>query len=418
MSTTNATARPPEVGGCPFDPLSPDQLRDPRPWFAAARGSTPVFYLTEVDEWWVTRYDDCLTVLRDTDTFSSRNVVDFQPLPGLAERLPDGHPMSRPLVNTDPPEHSRLRRLAQRAFTPRAVADYEPTARALTDALIDGFAGAGRAELYGDFARPLTIQMICGILGIPPEKNEVCKRWIEDLEDTEAGSPPLPENGRREVVDRVVEFDRWIKEFIDERRANPRADLTSSMVSAVSEDGSPSLTTWEAERLVVNILSAGFETSASLIGELVFTLLRKREHWERIRANPELVPVAVEEILRAGNPVRGLRRYVTRDTTLAGVSMPEGSTVVISLASAMSDEEVFSDPETFSLDRPDVGAHFGFGKWTHFCLGAPLARMEAIVALERLIDRLPHLNLAEGEQLQDRQPHRIITAVRSLRVEW
>ena len=168
----------------------------------------------------------------------------------------------------------------------------------------------------------------------------------------------------------------------------------------------------------MNILSAGIETSATLIGTLVFLLLRDPKRWERVKADPNLIVTAAEEALRFENPVRGLRRYVAQDTVLAGVRIPEHSTVILSFASAMRDESAFEHPDVFSLDRPDVGKHYGFGKWTHFCLGTTLARLEIRVALECLTVRLPGLRLAEGEHLQKRSPHRIITPLRSLAVVW
>jgi cytochrome P450 len=415
---STAAAGPPVVGGCPFDPRSAEQLLDPYPWLAEARHSGPVFHIPEVDEWWVTRYEDCLAVLRDTATYSSRNVIEFQPIPGLDELLPDGHPFAEPLVNADPPEHTRLRRLAQQAFTPRAVAAYEPEARAIVEELIDGFIAAGSVDLFRDFAQPLTMRMVCGILGVPRDDVALFKRWMNDVEATEASSPPLTDAERGDVLDRVVRFDAWIREFIEERRVHPREDLTSSMISATADDGSPSLTTWETVCLVVNILSAGFDTSASLIGTIFFLLLSQPERWERLKGDPSLIPAVVEETLRFDNPARSMRRFVTADTVLAGVEIPRGATVIVSFDSAMHDETVFADPNTFDPDRADLGEHFGLGRWTHFCLGAPLVRMEAKVAVECMLDRLPQLQLADGEDLGDRHANPIVSALRTLQVQW
>lgn len=419
MTGTNEVARPPVVNECPFDPLNPEQLRDPHPWLSQARKAAPVFYVPEVDEWWVTRYDDCLTALRDTATYSSRNVIEFQQVNEIEELLPDGDPRGEPLVNTDPPEHSRLRGFAQRAFTAKAVAEYEPEARRLADELVDGFIGARSADLYQEFAQPLTMQMICGIMGIPTEEVANFGRLAGGLvEATEAGSPSVPAAQRRAAAERVLAYDTWLRAFIAHKRETPGNDLTSRLVTATSDDSSPALTTREVVRLVSNLFFAGFENSASLIGAAIFALLRDRALWEKVKADPGLVPMVIEEALRAESPARGLRRYVTRDTVLAGIPIPQGSTVILAFASAMRDETVFSDPDTFNLERQDVNKHFSLGKWTHFCLGAPLARMEGRVALECLIRRLPDLRLGEGEQLQNRRAHRILTALQSLSVTW
>lgn len=419
MTSTNDVTSPPIVKGCPFDPLDPEQLRDPHPWLGHARATAPVFYVPEVDEWWVTRYADCLTALRDTETYSSRNVIEFQQLDEIEELLPDGDPRAEPLVNTDPPEHNRLRAFAQKAFTSKAVAEYEPEARRLADELVDGFIDAKSADLYQGFAQPLTMQMICGIMGIPQEEIPAFKHLVEGLvEATEAGSPSVPAAERRAAAERVLAYDNWVRNFIANKRETPGNDLTSRLVTAASDDDSPALTTREVVRLVSNLFFAGFDNSASLIGATVFALLRDRALWEQVRADPGLASIAIEEGLRAESPARGLRRYVARDTTLAGISLPRGSTVILAFASAMRDESVFSNPDSFSLERQDVNKHFSFGKWTHFCLGAPLARMEGRIALECLIERLPNLRLAEGEHLQDRRAHRILTALQSLKVRW
>lgn len=417
-AATSTVAGPPLVQGCPFDPRSAEQLLDPYPWLAEARRSGPVFYIPEVDEWWVTRYEDCLAVLRDTRTYSSRNVIEFQPMPGLDELLPDGHPFAEPLVNSDPPEHTRLRRLAQQAFTPRAVAAYEPEARAIAEELINGFVDAGKVDLFRDFAQPLTMRMVCGILGVPRDDVVLFKCWMDDVEATEASSPPLSADERRDILERVVQFDAWIRDFIGERRLRPREDLTSRLITATAEDGSPSLTTWETVCLVVNILSAGFDTSASLIGTIFFLLLAEPERWERLKGDPSLIPAVVEETLRFDNPARAMRRFVTEDTVLAGVRIPQGATVIVSFDSAMHDETVFDDPQTFDPDRPDLNEHFGLGRWTHFCLGAPLVRMEAKVALECMAVRLPQLQLADGEGLDDRHANPIVSALRTLHAQW
>jgi cytochrome P450 len=409
---------PPSVAGCPFDPLDREQVIDPHPWFREARKQSRVFYDPAADEWWVTHYEDCLVVLRDTETYSSSALGEYQPLPGLAEQLPDGHPLAAALVATDPPDHTRLRRLAQPAFTPRAVAAYEPEARAIADRVLDGVVDAGRMDLYREFAQPLTIQMICGILGVSVDRTQFCLDWLSAIQDTQVTSPPMPEDVRRAAVECVVEFDRWIREFIEVRRADPRDDLTSRMIHATSEDGTPSLTTWEVVRLVTNVLTAGFATSASLVATTVFHLLRTPERWERVKADRTLIPAAVEEALRYDNVVRGLPRRTTRDTVLANVAIPRGAKVIACQASAMRDEAVFADPQTFDLDRADLHQHFGFGRGTHMCLGAPLARLEATVALERLADRLPELRLADAERLQHRRMNRIISVLTSVQVEW
>jgi cytochrome P450 len=403
---------------CPFDPHERDAVKDPFRFFAGARKEAPVFYVESAEEWWVTRYEDCLTVLRDTDTFSSRNVVEYQPFPELDDLLPDGHPHAKPVVNTDPPEHTRLRRVAQKPFTPKAVKEWEPEARRYTAELIDAMRDRGSMELISDFAQPLTMRLICLIIGAPESEAPRFRRWMGDMVLTDVDSPPLPGAERAELIQRIVGFDKWIRDFIEERRNDPRDDLTSVFVTATDQDGEPALTTREVVRIVVNILSAGFETSASTIASAMYLLLSDPVQLQKVRADPRLAEALVEEALRLQNPVRALRRYVTRDTTLGGVAIAEGATLIISLASSMRDESVYSDPDAFDLGRPEINEHFGFGKWTHFCLGAPLARMEVKVAIQSLLEHLPGIRLARGEVGSDRWPNPIFAGFNTMRVEW
>jgi cytochrome P450 len=416
-SGATPVATPPIVAGCPFDPSGAEQLLNPHPWFAAARATAPIFYLPEVDEWWVVSYEDCLTVLRSTDTYSSRHVVRFQPFPELDAALSDGHPMSRPLVNADPPGHTRLRKLAQKAFTPRAVHAYEPALRKLANDLLDEFAADGSVDLVQQFAQPLTIQAICGIVGVPPEAATRGKNWIGSLEKSAVGAPPMADGDRESILRDVVDFDETVRAIVADRRESPTDDLISAFVTARSDDGAPSLTNSEVVGLVANILAAGFENTASAIGATVYFLLDRGE-WGRVATNRSLIATSVEETLRYDNPVRGLTRYVTRDALLGGIEIPKGSTVMIGIGGAMRDANVFSHPDEFDLDRPDLNQHYGFGKWTHFCLGAPLARLEAIVALDALMTRIPNLRLAGGEKLESRWPNRGISPLTGLRLEW
>jgi cytochrome P450 len=412
---------PPTKGAaaeCPFDPYSAEAVRNPFPFFAEVRETAPVFYVPSTKEWWVTRFEDCLAVIRDTETYSSRNVVQYQDFPELDERLEHGHPHSRPLVNTDPPDHSRLRRVSQKAFTPKAIKEWEPEAVRYSQKLIDAVKDRGSMELISEFSQPLTMRMICLIVGTPQAEAPRFRRWITDMLLTDAASPPLPTEERDPYIERVIGFDGWINDFIEERRRDPQDDLTSVMVSATDENGEPALTTWEIARLVVNILSAGFETSASTIASAVYLLLSNPEQFERVKAEPGLAEAVVDEALRLENPVWALRRYVTRDTTLGGAAIPAGATVIISLASSMRDGGVFANPDTFDLERAELNEQFGFGKWTHFCLGAPLARMEVRVALQALAENLPNLRLGAGETASDRWPNPIFAGFNTMRVEW
>jgi cytochrome P450 len=410
-------------GGCPyvdgvaFDPQQPDQVLNPHPWMDIARRESPIFYVPEYDEWCVTRYDDVLAVLRDTQTYSSVRVVEPRQLPGLAEALPDGHPMDRGLINTDPPSHTHLRKMAQKAFTPKMVATYEPAARATAHRLIDGFLDRGGIDLHQDFSRQFTSETIARVVGAPAEMADQFQTWSDNNLMGLMDAPPMSPERERLTADGVIAFDQWLRGLIEERRKEPLEDFTSMLVTARSDDGSPSLTTFEIVRILTNTIMAGLDTSASMIGLMIYQLCTNRSRWERLLADRSLVEAAVEETLRFDGPVHGIRRDVLADTVIAGVPIPAGSKLYLSYASAMRDETTFLNAAEFDLDRPDVAKHFAFGKWTHFCLGAPLARMEGKVALEALLQRIPSLRVAPGAH-PEVMASKLGAFLTGLRVEW
>jgi cytochrome P450 len=391
--------RCPVVHGAPFDPGDGEQVLDPHPWLKLARADSPIFRMADEDAWCVTRYEDVLQVLKDTDTFSSKRVVEPRHLPGLEGKLPEGHPLVSALVNTDPPEHTRLRKLAQKAFTPRMVASYEPRTREIANDLIDGFIDRGGTDMIQDFTRALTSQTITVLLGAPLEKAEDFAQWSDNIMTSLVDAPPLSREREVELIDEVVEFNGWLLEFIEDRRRNPREDYVSGLVHAESDDGSPVLSTHEVTRILANVLSAGLDTTSSLIAVSFRHLLSDRARWDRLVADPALVAQAVEEVLRFDTPIRLIRRDVLADTEVGGVDIPAGSVLYLSYSSAQRDEDVFKDPDTFDVDRDDLNQHFAFGKWKHFCLGAQLARMEAKVALEVLTERIPSLRLPPDAEL-------------------
>jgi cytochrome P450 len=223
---------------------------------------------------------------------------------------------------------------------------------------------------------------------------------------------------RRERWRRTVEFDKLIRAFVDERRTSPRDDLTSDLVHASSDDGEPSLSTSEVISVLAGIVAAGSDTTSILLTYAVWLLLTHPPSWEELREDKDRVPQVIEETLRLRNPVRGLRRVTTRPVVLAGAEIPEGATLYVHVGSANRDEAVFERPDEFDPSRSSLSEHVGFGKWTHFCLGAPLARLEARIALECLVERLPNLTLAPGEEQLEYIVNAVVPPVKHLRVEW
>jgi cytochrome P450 len=406
--------------GCPvldgFDPLAPDQVGEPFGSLAQARQEAPVFYMPKYDLWCVTRMEDVLTVFKDTTTYSNSHEAVGQPPAEFADKIPDGHPVAHSLDALDPPGHTRIRRLAQKAFTPRHVGAREVEIRAICDELVDTFADRGSADLVGAFTTFIPVRVIATILGMDQKYAPLMKRWTDDWFAIWLGDDSAAV--RRERWQRTVEFDKFIRSFVEDRRLTPRDDLTSDLVHATSDDGEPSLSTYEVICVIAGIVAAGSDTTSILLAHAVWLLLSEPERWEAVRRDRTLVPVVVEETLRLRNPVRGLRRITTRPVTLGGADIPAGAALYVHVGSANRDEEVFQNAEVFDVRRTNLSEHVGFGKWTHFCLGAPLARVEARVALECLVDRLPNLRLGAGQEHLDYTPNAVVPGVRHLEVIW
>ena len=408
----------PVAEGAAFDPLSPEGTANPWPWYAAARREAPVFYLAEHDVWCVTRYEDVLEVLRDTSTYSSANAFKWRPLPAsLSEVFPDGHPGQQSMIMQDPPEHTRIRRPANKVLTPRAVRELEPKVRRRCHLLIDSFVEDGRCEILSQFSSLLPVQVITDIVEAPLDKDLAFLHWARDQFWLVEGAPPLTEDVATEIAERDGPFMEWLTAFVNERRQNPGDDFVSGLIYAETKDGDPVLTTTEVVGIINSLLVAGTETTAVSIPLILRELLRRPEQWAQLLADPSLIPQAVEEGLRYCSPARGTRRVVTRDTTLGGVEIPAGAEVHIMLASTQRDEAIFENPDTFDLHRADVSKHTAFGRGTHMCLGAPLARLELRVTFEALIERIPGMRLVEG-QAERWMPHMSLPRLMELHIEW
>jgi cytochrome P450 len=397
--------------------MEPEQAANPYPWLSAAQKECPVFYMPGYNMWCVTRYEDVLAILHDTETYSSRKVIRFAKLlPEFEEAFRDGRP-DRVLVSTDPPEHTRLRKLAQKAFTPKLIASREEEVRALCNALIDEFVDDRQCDVVHQFADHLPVQAITRLVGAPLEKTDEFFRWAIDRIAMLTGAPDMSGEQRRELSERAVAFQEWLREFVEERRANPRDDLASGLVHATTEDGDPALSTSEVVIMIGTILSAGTSTTAHFIPLMVREVLRDPDQWGRVKADRAVLERAVEECLRLVTSVHGVTRTTTREVTIAGVRIPESADIYIHYGAAQRDEAVFADPNSFDVDRANLSKHFAFGRYAHMCLGAPLARLEARVALECFADRIPDMHLVEG-QLEEWVPNLLTPGLKQLLVAW
>ncbi|MGI5229900.1 cytochrome P450 [Actinoallomurus sp. CA-142502] len=335
--------------------------------------------------WLVTRYEDAKVVLGDPRF--SRAAANDRDEPRTRYHV--GSPGS--LLRHDPPEHSRLRRLVAKAFTARRVEGLRPRAQQIADQLIDRMMAQGPpAELVEDFALPLPITVICELLGVPVEDRVDFRLWSDAFLSTTRFTP-------EQVTEYVGRMREYMAGLIAEHREEPRDDLIGALVTA--RDEQDRLSEEELLAMAEGILVAGHETTASQIPNFVYTLLTHPEQLAAVRADPGLIPQAVEELMRyvpLGGGA-GSARYALEDVELGGVTVRAGEPVVVALQSANRDESIYADPDTLDLHRREA-SHVGFGHGPHHCLGAQLARMELQVALGALVQRLPGLRFAGTEQ--------------------
>jgi cytochrome P450 len=338
-----------------------------------------------VPAWVVTRYADVLAALSD-----ARLSNDPQHAADLDARLRDDF-LSRCMIGTDPPGHTRLRRLVSKAFTARRVEGLRPRVQEITDTLLDRITPRGRAELVGEFALPLPITVIGELLGVPAADRDRFRTWTDDMLDR-------PFDARTDLAGVVAAREQmhgYLRELVAAKRRHPSDDLLTDLIAATDEG--EHLDEQELLAMTFLLLIAGYVTTVSLIGNGTLALLRAPDQLDRLRTDPSLVPQAVEELLRFDGPVNpGLSRFALEDLEIGGVRIRRGDVVLLATAAADRDPDRFPDPDRLDVGSADPG-HLAFGHGIHYCLGAPLARLEGQVAFAALLERLPDLALATAE---------------------
>jgi cytochrome P450 len=398
----------------PFDPTTPEQRENPFDVLELARREQPVFHAPALDLWVVTRHEDVLAVLKDHRTFSSTGALKSSSasLPGeVREVLAEGYPGMPYIIELDPPLHDRIRGLVARAFTPRRIAELEPRIVEIASELIDELAPRGRAEIIEAFAWPLPLRVLGELFGFPREDLEQIHRWGLDWLLLQQERPLEEQLAHARGL---VQLQRYCVAAVEDRRADPTDDLLGAMVAANDKADEP-LDTVEIAGLPLDLMVAGHVTVTRAIGSVLHRMFSEpavREHL----LDPELVAKVIEEILRLESPAQGLFRVTTREVELGGAVLPEGARVMAHFASANRDACVFADADAYRCERDDVGAHLAFGKGIHFCIGAPLGRLELRVALPMLILRLP--NLRPGSGTAERETVFFARGFTSLDVAW
>jgi cytochrome P450 len=357
-----------------YNPFAPEVKANPYPYYAELRLEQPVYKL-EMGAYAVSRYDDVVYTLMHPELFSSTGMGTTQ-IRGRETRM---------MIATDPPDHTRLRNLVNRSFTPKMIADLEPRIRQLTEELIAAVAPRGEMELIADLAMPLPVTIIAEILGVDPARKEDFKRWSDQVLTDDSQLPPEEAAAHAKDMD---DFQSYFEHAVEERRGRPRGDLISALVQAHEEQ--QALDADEVLAFVALLLIAGNETTTNLLGNAMIALTDNPDQLAKVVADPSLVPNLVEEALRYEAPVQFLFRLAMQEVELAGTVIPQGAPVLPLYGSANRDDRRFPNGEDFDVTR-DASGHVAFGHGIHFCLGAPLARLEARIALEALLTRLPEL---------------------------
>lgn len=386
--------------------------------FEQLREHAPVMHVPELDAWILSRYDDVLAVVRDTKAFGAMPADLVGEVPDeVKPALPHGYaPWQPALVNQDPPEHTRVRKLAQKPLTPKAVAVREDDIRAVANGLVDRFVAEGRADLAADYATPMPVHVLSQIIGVPDEDVQQFRDWTLGI--TELFVPSIAEDRRLELARDQVHFTAYIEAAIAERRRSPGDDLISGLILAQDED-EQQLTDREILGIIGQLIIAGFETSAGGISFSLYTLCRQPETLARVREDLSLVPAVVEESLRRLTPARGVVRRVHEDCEFHGQRIKAGANIFALVQSANNDGEVFTCPHEFNIDRDPAeirkSMHWGIGP--HRCIGMPLAKLDLKVAIETAITRLPNLRVVEDQEFSV-QEGMIFHRPENLLFEW
>jgi cytochrome P450 len=370
--------------------LDADFLQDPQIWASRELDDAPahqVLMPSGLAVWLVTKYDEAKVALSDPrfskDAQHAGQLIESKLPPGAQRREFDSSLASH-MLNMDPPDHTRLRKLVVKAFTARRVEALRPRVEEITARLLDRMAEQSEVDLLDALAFPLPIQVICELLGVDESRRDEFRAWSNAL--IGAGAPEV-------IREAGMHMAAYLGELVETKRRRPADDLVSALIE-VSED-EDRLSELELIGMVFLLLIAGHETTVNLIGNCVMALLNNPEQFAALRENPDLVPDAVEETLRFNGPVNlATMRHTTEAVRLGDVEIPAGELVFVSLNTANRDGDRFDEPGRFDLAHSHSG-HLAFGHGIHFCVGAQLARLEAQVALRRLIERFPHLAAAE-----------------------
>ena len=369
-----------------FNPFLPEQLADPYPQYRRLRTSAPVYFHPLFRNWFLTRYADVVQVLRDPGFSVNRAAVELpnfiNPFKGMSSEF--RRAIESSLLMVDPPDHTRIRNLVNKAFTPSTVARLRPRIQEIVDELLEPAQGPGEMELIRDLAHPLPVTVIAEMLGVSAADRGAFRRWADDL--VALLDPVNSEKGLDAAEGAFLAFSAYLRRVFEERRREPRQDLVSALVAA--EEEGDKLGETELLATCGLILAAGHETTTGLIANAVVALLRNPGERKRLQDDPGLIESAVEEFLRYDSPVQMTDRVALTDCEIGGRTLRKGQFAVLLLGAANRDPEQFPEPDRLDLGRRE-NRHLSFSHGVHFCLGAQLARAEAQIAIATLLCRFP-----------------------------
>ncbi len=384
-----APHRPP--GPIAFNPLLPEFVVNPHPQYHSLRVEDPVHFSKTLGVYVLTRYADVHAALRDSRFGSkSGNWEHYEKffLRGGSRTSPMAEMYNKWMIQLDPPDHTRLRGLVNKAFTPRVVDSMRPRITRIVDDLLDRVVRTGRIEVMSQFAFPLPILVICDMLGVPRADFEKIHAWTAAL--LPSLSPAISAAGLQQVNEVIVEYREYFRELAGQRRREPKEDLLSALLAA-SEQGEK-LSEEEVLATCVFLAFAGHATTAQLIGKGMLTLLENPEQLERLRRDPALLANTVEELLRYETPLQILYRTTNAEVTIGDRVIPPKQMVFLSIAAANRDPAMFADPDRFDVGR-DASKQLSFAYGIHYCIGAPLARLEGQIAFAAMLRRLQDVRI-------------------------
>ena len=398
------------------DLFDPTFKANPYPTYAELRSGAPV-YRAELPDgrgvWLVTRYDDVVAVLKDErfakDWRSAMTPEQLAQIPPIPEVM---KPLSENMLDKDPPDHERLRRLVSKAFTPRLIERMRPRVQEIADTLLDAVEDKGGMDLIDDYAFPLPITVIAELLGVPVKDRNRFREW---------SNAAVSGDTTQEYVEKILlpymqAFIDYLRALFEEKRENPKDDLISALVLA--EEAGDKLSEDELLAMVFLLLIAGHETTVNLIGNGTLALLQNPDQLQKLKDDPSLLKPAIEELLRYDGPVEtSTERFAREDVAIGDTVIPKGEMVMVVIAAADHDPERFPEPDTLDIARAD-NKHLAFGKGIHHCLGAPLARMEGQIALGTLLRRMPDLRLKGSPESLTWRPGMVLRGLKGLPVEF